>query len=276
MLLRHQGIRDQLLARLKQGPLIMGVLNVTPDSFSDGGRYIEPGDALRRALEMCVEGADILDVGGESTRPGAAPVSQQDELTRVESIIAAISDAADAPISIDTYKAAIARAAASAGAVIINDVWGMTRDPEMPRAVAETECAIVVTYNRGEIDAGINLIDEMRTFFDQSFETAAAVGIPYHRLILDPGLGFSKTYEQNFEALARLDALQSYGLPILVGVSRKSFIGRAVNRTVDGRLAGTIAANLAAVRNGADIIRVHDVAAHRDALTVQSAIGGPR
>lgn len=276
MLERRKSIRDKMLSRVRQEPLIMGILNVTPDSFSDGGLYLEPRHAVDRALEMCSEGADILDVGGESTRPNATPVSESDEIDRVEGVIAAVCEATDTPVSIDTYKAAVARAAASAGAVVINDVWGMTRDRDMALAVFDTECAVVVTYNRGHADARINLVDDMRAFFDRALETADASRIPRDHLILDPGLGFSKTYEQNFEALARLDVIRDYRLPVLVGASRKSFIGRVLGKEVDERLAGTIAVNLAALNAGAAILRVHDVAAHRDALTVREAVGGRR
>ena len=273
---RLRDIRDAVLSRATREPLIMGVLNVTPDSFSDGGQTYDPQAALMRALEMTGEGADIIDVGGESTRPGAEFVSEAVELGRIESVISAVCEATNTPVSIDTYKAGVARAAASVGAVVINDVWGMTRDAGMASVVADTECALVVTYNRGTADEVINLIDDMRGFFDRALKTAADAGIPRDRLILDPGLGFAKTYEQNFLALGRLDVLQDYKLPILVGVSRKSFIGRLLNRTVDRRLAGTIAANLAALQSGATILRVHDVAAHRDAISVRSAIGDSR
>lgn len=254
----------------------MGILNVTPDSFSDGGQTYDPQAALMRALEMTDEGADIVDVGGESTRPGAELVSEAVELGRIERVISAVCEATNAPVSVDTYKAGVAHAAASAGAVIINDVWGMTRDARMASVVAETECALVVTYNRGAAAEAINLVDDMRDFFDRALKTAADAGIPRNHLILDPGLGFAKTYEQNFIALARLDVLQDYKLPILVGASRKSFIGRLLNRTVDQRLPGTLAANLAALRSGATILRVHDVGAHRDAITLHSAIGDRR
>ncbi|MDP3739543.1 MAG: dihydropteroate synthase [Hyphomonadaceae bacterium] len=265
-------VRDAFLSRAAHGPLIMGILNVTPDSFSDGGQHFDPQQALARAMEMCSEGADILDVGGESTRPGASSVSQEEELARVESVIVAINQITEVPISIDTYKAGVARAAAAVGAVIVNDVWGMTCDSEMAQAVADTQCAIVVTYNRGKADGTINLVDDMKAFFDRAFATAHTSGIPREHVILDPGLGFAKTYEQNFEALARLDVLQEYKLPILVGVSRKSFIGRLLDKPVNQRLAGTLAANLAALRSGASIVRVHDIAAHREALAVLGAI----
>ncbi len=226
------------------------------------------------ALQLSSDGADILDVGGESTRPGACAVSEIDELVRVESVIAAICATTDIPVSIDTYKAAVARTAAEQGAVIINDIWGLTRDPEMAQAVADSGCAAVVTYNRGSTDSTINLVDDMKAFFDRAMMIAKSANIPRHHLILDPALGFSKTYEQNLEALARLDVLQDYRLPILVGASRKSFIGRVLDKPVDGRLIGTLAANLAALAAGASIVRVHDVAEHREALTVLSAIGG--
>lgn len=270
----RQRIRDEVLARVSRQPLIMGILNVTPDSFSDGGRYIDPAQGLTRALEMVSEGADIVDVGGESTRPGSSAVSATDELKRVDDVVAAICGATEIPVSIDTYKAAVARAAARKGAVIINDVWGLTRDPEMAQAVAETGCAAVVTYNRGSADGKISLVDDMKAFFDRTIAIAEAQHIPRHRLILDPGLGFNKTYEQNLEALARLDVLQDYGLPVLVGVSRKSFIGRVLDKPVDGRLIGTLTANLAALAAGASIVRVHDVVEHREALSVLSAIRG--
>lgn len=273
---RLRAIRDTVLSRAARGPLIMGILNVTPDSFSDGGQTVEPQAALARALEMSADGADIVDVGGESTRPGADFVSEAVELGRIEHVISSVCEATNAPVSVDTYKSGVAHAAAGAGAVIVNDVWGMTRDAGMASVVAETECALVVTYNRGATDEAINLVDDMRDFFDRALKTAAAAGIPRHHLILDPGLGFAKTYKQNYMALARLDVLQDYKLPILVGVSRKSFIGRLLNRTVDQRLAGTVAANLAALRSGATILRVHDVAAHRDAISVHGAIGACR
>ncbi len=246
----------------------MGVLNVTPDSFSDGGRYLEPELAHLRAAAMATEGADIIDVGGESTRPGASAVSETEECRRIETVVATICADMARPVSIDTYKAGVARAAAMAGAVIVNDVWGMTRDAEMAQAVAETKSLIVVTYNRGKADAAINLLDDMRAFFDAAFATASRAGIPYEHIILDPGIGFAKTYEQNFEALARLDALMDYRRPILVGVSRKSFLGRLTGQPVDQRLTASLTAGVAAVLSGASILRVHDVAAHREAFAV--------
>jgi dihydropteroate synthase len=265
-------VRDELLGRLSRERLIMGVLNVTPDSFSDGGRYLKAEDAIAHAIAMRADGADIIDVGGESTRPGATPVSEGEERVRIEAIVAAVATQVPTPISIDTYKSGIARAAAAAGAVIVNDVWGMTRDVDMPRVVAETGSLVVVTYNRGAIDPSITIADDMRTFFDAAFSTAAVAGIPREHIILDPGIGFAKTYEQNVEALSRLDVLHSYRRPILVGVSRKSFLGRLTGLPVDQRLNATLSAGLAAISRGASILRVHDVAAHSQAFAVLKAL----
>ena len=221
---------------------------------------------------MATDGADILDVGGESTRPGAYEVTAADEMARVLSVIPALCEDPTRIISIDTYKASVARAAAGAGAVIINDVWGMTRDDDMARAVADTGSAVVVTYNRGKADSTLNLVDDMRSFFDDAFAMARATGIPREHVIVDPGVGFGKTWEQNFGVLARLDVLLDFGVPMLVGVSRKSFIGKLLDREVGDRLIGSLAAGLASVQRGASILRVHDVAAHADALKMWTAI----
>ncbi|MBI1360654.1 MAG: dihydropteroate synthase [Alphaproteobacteria bacterium] len=252
----------------------MGILNVTPDSFSDGGLYLDADVAVARAAAMREEGADVIDIGGESTRPDAAPVPEKDELARTGAAIRAVCRDMDCPVSIDTYKAGVARAAAKAGAVLVNDVWGMTRDPEMARAVAETESAVVITYNRGAADDSISLADDMKAFFDRAFHCAKEAGIPREFVILDPGIGFSKTWRQNFEALARLDVMLDYGRPVLVGLSRKSFIGRLLNKTVGERETGTLIANIVALQRGAAMIRVHDVAAHKDALKMLDALGG--
>ncbi len=265
-------LRDDILAKARDRVLLMGILNVTPDSFSDGGRFVDPRAALRQAEALDAEGADIIDVGGESTRPGAAEVSAEDEMARVLAVIPGLCASYSRIVSIDTYKASVAIAAAEAGAVIINDVWGMTRDTGMAQAVAETASAIVVTYNRGTVQADINIADDMRDFFANAFSMAAAAGIPREHVILDPGVGFGKTYEQNFTVLARLDVLMDFDVPVLVGVSRKSFIGRLLDREVDGRLIGTLAAGLASVQRGARILRVHDVGAHADALKMLKAI----
>lgn len=266
-------IREELLHRLTGGRvMLMGILNVTPDSFSDGGAHYGLEEALRHAEQMQQEGVDIIDVGGESTRPNADEVDAEEEWRRVSGAIAALSEAGALPLSIDTYKASVARQAAATGAVIINDVWGMTRDPDMAAAVSETASLVVVTYNRGKADGTINLRDDMASFFAESFAEADAHGIPREHVILDPGVGFGKTYEQNFGVLANLDVLTDTGRPVLVGVSRKSFIGRLTGNPVGDRLIGTLAANLDSVSRGASILRVHDVAAHREALNMLEAI----
>jgi len=269
---KRAALRDEILAKARDQVLLMGILNVTPDSFSDGGRFVDPREALRQAEALDAEGADVIDVGGESTRPGAAEVSAEDELARVLAVIPGLCASYSRIVSIDTYKASVAHAAAEAGAVIVNDVWGMTRDTGMAQAVAETASAVVVTYNRGTVQADINIADDMRDFFANAFAMAAAAGIPREHVILDPGVGFGKTYEQNFTVLARLDVLMDFDVPVLVGVSRKSFIGRLLDREVDDRLIGTLAAGLASVQRGARILRVHDVGPHADALKMLKAI----
>ena len=264
--------RDTMLHAALRQPLIMGILNVTPDSFSDGGLHAARHDALSRAGEMEEEGADMIDIGGESTRPGATPVEADDESQRVLSIIKELSERSSKPLSIDTYKAIIAQQAAQAGAVLINDVSGLSRDPEMADTVAKTACAVVITYNRGETSSEINLVDDARAFFDQAFAQARRAGIPKAHIWLDPGVGFAKTQLQNLEILRRLDVLQDYQCPVLVGLSRKSFIGHVLDRPVEARLTGSIAANLFALERGAQILRVHDVQEHHDAIRLHTAL----
>ena len=266
--------RDDMLHRASKKTLIMGILNATPDSFSDGGVFDTPETGAARALHMQQEGAHIIDIGGESTRPGAVPVSEADERARVMGLIETVSQRIDLPISIDTYKAAIAREAAEAGAVLINDVWGMTRDLNMAAAVADTESAIVVTYNRGTVSEDIDIAGDMHDFMRRAFETAERAGIPKDHIWLDPGVGFAKTQEQNMQVLRRLDVLLAFGCPVLVGVSRKSLIGHVLDRSAGERLAGTLGAHLAAVDAGANIVRVHDVRAHADALTMRAIVRG--
>ena len=266
--------RDALLARVKGAPAIMGILNVTPDSFSDGGRHNTLEAAEAQALQMLQQGANLIDVGGESTRPGATPVPAEEEMARVLPVIQHLSRRMDAPVSIDTVKADVARAAVEAGAVLINDVTGLTGDPEMAAAVAETGAAVVVTYHRGETDPGIDVVSDMLGFFDRAFDIAAREGIPRDRIWLDPGVGFAKTPEQNLKVIANLAALAPYGCPVLVGLSRKSFIGHVTGRPVGERLAGTLTAHLLALQQGARVLRVHDVAEHADMLRLWQAIEG--
>lgn len=263
--------RDRFLAAVAQAPVIMGILNVTPDSFSDGGRHLGLEQALSHAGAMLADGAAIIDIGGESTRPGAVPVPEAEELRRVLPAIAAIHAACDIPLSIDTWKAAVARAAAAQGAAVINDVWGLQKDAAMADAVAETGSAVIVMHNRETLDPQIDIIGDLRRFFDISLGLAAKAGIPKSHILLDPGIGFGKSVAQNLACLWHLDALAQYGLPILLGVSRKSFIGKVLDKAVDERLIGSISAAMIGLTRGASVLRVHDVAAHAQALALFKA-----
>jgi dihydropteroate synthase len=247
----------------------MGVLNVTPDSFSDGGLFQSAESAGTRARAMLADGADIIDVGAESTRPGAIAVSESEELSRLEPILTLLHEL---PISIDTYKAPVAAWATAHGAILVNDVWGLQRDPAMAETVAASEAALVIMHNRAEKDAALDVVDDMRRYFDRSLALAAKAGIPAEHIILDPGIGFGKTTKQNIEAVRRLSELKDYRQPFLVGVSRKKFLGRTIGSGTEGELIGTVAAALAAAAAGASVFRVHDVAAHIAALKVFDAI----
>src|SRR5271163_3779007 len=260
--------RDKFLAALKQSPALMGILNVTPDSFSDGGRHFEPAPAAARARTMVAEGAAIVDVGGESTRPGHTPVTEEEELRRIVPVLEALQRDFDAPVSVDTSKAAVAREAARLGASVINDVWGLRRDPGMADAVAETASAVVVMHNRERADAGIDILDDVERFFERSLNLAAGAGVPFGRILLDPGVGFGKTPEQNHSCIWNLDRFRRFGAPVLVGLSRKSFIGRITSAALDNRLPGTLAADTIALMRGASVLRVHDVAENRAALDI--------
>jgi dihydropteroate synthase len=260
--------RDRFLAAVRQQPLIMGILNVTPDSFSDGGQHAGLERALAHAGVMVAEGAAVIDIGGESTRPGAVPVPEDEELRRVLPVLRAIHAAHDLPVSIDSWKAAVARAATGQGAAIINDVWGLQKDSAMADTVAETGSAVIIMHNRTSIDAEIDIIDDMQRFFERSLALAARAGIPEDHILLDPGVGFGKTVAQNLTCIWQLDRLAQFGKPLLLGVSRKSFIGKALDKTVDDRLAGSLAAAMIGLMRGAAVLRVHDVAEHADALTI--------
>ncbi len=244
--------------------LIMGILNVTPDSFSDGGRYHTVERAVERAREMVAQGADLIDVGGESTRPGAEPVAAAEELARVAPVIRALAVAVPVPISIDTYKAEVARAAVAAGAGLVNDVRGLQGVPDMAAAVAELGVPVVVMHGMREHVAGQppnygDLMAEIKDFLRRSLALAEAAGIPGERVIVDPGFGFGKTAEHNLEVMARLGELHELGRPILLGPSRKSTIGKVLDLPVDQRVEGTAALVALAVAQGVDIVRVHDV-----------------
>jgi dihydropteroate synthase len=265
---RRAVARDQFLAALRQSPVLMGILNVTPDSFSDGGRHFDPGSAVARAKGMVAEGAAIVDIGGESTRPGHAPVSAEEELWRVKPVLEALVADFDVAVSIDTGKAAVAREAARLGASVINDVWGLQRDPGMADAVADTGSAVVVMHNRERTDGTIDILDDVERFFERSLNLAAGAGVPFGRILLDPGVGFGKTPEQNHSCIWNLDRFRRFGAPVLVGLSRKSFLGRITGAEVDNRLPGTLAADTIALMRGASVLRVHDVAENRAALDI--------
>ncbi len=275
MIASARGKRDAFFAALAAGPQLMGIVNATPDSFSDGGRFLATDAALAEARRHVAGGAAIVDVGAESTRPGFAPVAEAAELDRLRPVLAATIEALDVAVSIDTTKAAVARAALEIGAAVVNDQWGLQGDPAMAEVVVEAEAGVVLMHNRNGIDAAADVIDAMRRFFDRSLAIADAVGIPPARIILDPGVGFGKSKAQNIAALgAGVAALRAtYGLPVLVGCSRKSLFAALIGATrVEDRLVGTLAANLAAVAHGAGVLRVHDCAEHRDALAVFDAI----
>ena len=260
--------RDAFLAKIGTRPIVMGILNLTPDSFSNGGRYVSMEAALSHAKQMAAAGCDIIDVGGESTRPGALPISEDEELARVESIFAELAFKLEVPLSIDTYKSKIAARAVELGAILINDVWGLQKDPGMAATVAATEAAVVIMHNRAEKDGAIDIMADIRSFFTHSLALAEAAGIPRSRIILDPGVAFGKTAHQNVEVLRGLGELIKFGCPILVGTSRKAFLGSLSEQQVEAQLVGAIAANLAAYAAGAALFRVHDVAEQVAALKV--------
>ncbi|WP_210215316.1 dihydropteroate synthase [Lichenihabitans psoromatis] len=255
--------------------VVMGIVNVTPDSFSDGGRFVPVEDAVEHAQKLVADGAGIIDIGGESTRPGFIPVSSEEETSRVVPVLDALAGLIDIPISIDTSKAVVARQALVRGASIVNDIWGLQGDPAMAGTVAEFGATVVIMHNRASKDGAIDIVDDMRRFFETSLAVAAWAGISPAKTILDPGIGFGKTPAQQLQALAAIPQLRALGYPILVGLSRKSFLGRLTKAPVAGRLTETIAANLAACSLGASIFRVHDVAEHVAALAVFAAICPP-
>jgi len=254
---------------------VMGVLNVTPDSFSDGGRFLDPARAVAHAQKMIAEGADIIDIGGESSRPygGAAPVPADEETARLAPVFRKVVDLG-APVSVDTTKAKVAAWAIAAGTAMVNDVWGLQRDPDMAAVVAAANVHIVIMHNRDAADAAIDIMADMEAFFRRSLAIAERAGIRRDRIVLDPGIGFGKTPEQSLAAIAQLGRLKRFGLPLLVGASRKRFISAVVPSPPDERLAGSLAAHLLAVENGAAIVRVHDVAETVQALRVAAAIRG--
>jgi dihydropteroate synthase len=264
------------LADLGRRTLVMGILNATPDSFSDGGRFADVERALAQAARMIGEGADIVDIGGESTRPGHEPVPGEVERARVVPVIERFAETAPVPISIDSHKASTVAAALAAGATIVNDVWGLSRDPDMARVAAEFAAPVIVMHNREVPDAAIDTIADQLGFFRRAIDTALAAGVREEDVIVDPGIGFGKTFEQNVETLARLGELTVLGRPILLGTSRKSMIGRILDLPPHERLFGTLATNVAGILSGAAIVRVHDVRPHVEAGRVADAIRDSR
>lgn len=269
---------DGLAALLRLGrPLVMGILNITPDSFSDGGQFVDPAAAIAHAGEMASQGADILDIGAESTRPygGAKPVSAGDELARLKPVLPAAVKLG-VPVSVDTIKADVAAWALDQGAAIVNDVWGLQRDPGMAPLVAARGVPVVVMHNREAADENIDIVADVVAFFSRSLEIAAAAGIDRDKIVLDPGIGFGKTPAQSIICIARLSKFRRFGLPLLVGASRKRFIDTVTPSTPDDRIGGSIASHLLAVANGAAIVRAHDVKETVQALRVAAAIGDAR
>jgi len=277
-----RGTAQSLAALLQIGksknlPLVMGVLNLTPDSFSDGGQFTAPQKAIAHARQMVADGADILDVGAESTRPygGMQPISAQDEQSRLSPVLGAVIGL-NQPVSIDTQKASTAEWAVKQGAAIINDVWGLQGDADMARIVAKAATPVIVMHNRRSADPTIDIIADVLAFFVRSLEIAAQAGVARDKVVLDPGIGFGKTPEQSMSCIAHLSVFKRFGLPLLVGASRKRFINTVVQTQPQQRLAGSLASHLIAVENGAAIVRVHDVAETVQALRVAAAIRNAR
>ncbi|SMO80623.1 dihydropteroate synthase [Melghirimyces algeriensis] len=238
--------------------VVMGILNVTPDSFSDGGRFNQKERAIQHAQQMVADGADLIDVGGESTRPGHQPVSLEEELERVIPVIQALSQAVDVPISVDTYKAEVARQAVEAGAHIVNDVWGLKKDPEMARTVAELDVPVILMHNREEARY-TSLMEELCHDLMESVHLARTAGVKKERIILDPGIGFAKSYEENLTVMQNLEQITDLGFPVLLGTSRKSMIGHTLNLPVEERVEGTGATVTLGISKGCQFVRVHDV-----------------
>lgn len=237
----------------------MGIVNVTPDSFSGDGLPADVDAAVAQGLRMTREGADMIDVGGESTRPGHIPITADEEILRTEEVVRRLARDADAPISIDTYKVDVARTAVAAGATILNDVWGLNRSPDIADLAARSGCALIVMHNQDGTEYAGDLMAEIKRCLRESVRRAIGAGIPKEKVLVDPGIGFGKTAAHNWEIMRRLGELKELGQPILVGTSRKSFIGKVLDLPVTDRMEGTMATVVAAVLRGVDVVRVHDV-----------------
>jgi len=258
----------------------MGILNITPDSFSDGGQFFQLDESLKQAEHLILSGADILDIGGESSRPGADIVTESEEQQRIIPVIEAIRKQSDVPISVDTVKASVAKVSLKAGANWINDISALRDDAQMATLLAESQASVVLMHRAGTPQQSYqdfeydDFIEDIKSFLLERVEFALSAGIKKENIMLDPGVGFGKTALQNCEILNQLDALKSLGYPILIGTSRKSFIGKLLNVPMDHRLPSTIVSNLMAVQNGADIVRVHDVAETQQAMMMMRYILG--
>ena len=263
---------------LGRDPLIMGIVNVTPDSFSDGGRFLEHEAAIEQALRLVADGADILDVGGESTRPGADVVAIDEELRRVVPIIEQLARKTDVPISVDTSKAEVARLALQAGARIVNDISGLRFDAKMIEVCRESRCGVVVMHMQGtpqtmQIEPHYtDVVEEICGYFSERLATLGRDGIDAERIVLDPGVGFGKTAQHNLDILSHIACFQELGRPILIGHSRKRFLKKIIGREVDECQFGTVGVSVALAQQRVDIVRVHDVAANRDAITAYRAV----
>ena len=268
----------QHVIRLAGRPLLLGIVNVTPDSFSDGGLYFDPKDAVEHAVQLVEEGADILDIGAESTRPGAVPIEATEELRRLIPVVRVIAKAVAVPISIDTSKASVAKAAIDEGAVIVNDVTGLRGDPAMVDLIAQTGAGIVLMHMQGtpqtmqQAPEYQDVVEDVAAFLSERAQYAIGRGVGRSQIILDPGIGFGKVLVQNLDLLGQLPRFIQLGYPLLIGPSRKSFIGQLTGRPVEDRAWGTAAAVAIAVEQGAHILRVHDVEAMRDVVEVAAAI----
>lgn len=252
---------------------IMGILNVTPDSFSDGGRFNSTDNALRHALSMIEDGAEIIDVGGESTRPGYTAISDAEEIERVCPIIELLKRETDVPVSLDTYKSGVALAGIRAGADMINDIWGLKFDSEMAKVIADSRLACCLMHNRDNVKTPYtDFIPDMLSDLRETLETAECAGIRHDRIILDPGIGFGKSYEQNLQAIKHLDRLSELGCPVLLGTSRKSVIGLTLDLPPDERVEGTVTTSVIAVMNHCMFVRVHDVRENYRAVKMAEAV----
>jgi dihydropteroate synthase len=276
---RNYAFQDGLKLELGRRTLIMGILNATPDSFSDGGRFDEVEAAVERAKQMAAEGADIIDIGGESTRPGHDPVPLEEELRRILPIIRAVREHVKLPISVDTYKAEAARQALEAGAHIVNDVWGFKRDPDLAAVAAKYGCPVILTHNRLTRDYS-DFIPNVLSDLMESVQLAKAASIAEDLIWLDPGIGFAKDYDENLEMMGRLSDVAGLGFPVLLGTSRKTFIRRTLDVSADETVEGTGATVALGIAQGCQIVRVHDVlqmklvSAMTDAITYRQARKG--